>query len=351
MRSKVVFAIRLLNSLATLQHTPLPPRHPLSKASQFASPMARAQAQAQQYAQYPGPHAHMPPLHHKPPAKRAKSTVPRKDKSLSVLCQSFMELYRNAPPCTEGQDNGAIIEICELSTHLDVKRRRIYDIINIMEALNIVSRMKKNTYRWHGSKNLPQFFARIQQQGFAEKAARETGDKSYDDDEKIKGMAATCQKLIQHFLVTGYVELSLTDAAEAVLGPLPEQQQDAPLVAVNKQLRGLTEDEKEMNTAAQKAMKTKIRRMYDIANVLQSLGIIRKENVGSTSVRAKPSFRWVYGVSPQNMHHHLPPNEREGMPPMPHQMQMAAEVHHQHPHHLHREQEMHADHHAEQDAV
>jgi transcription factor E2F7/8 len=106
-----------------------------------------------------------------------------------------------------------------------------------------------------------------------------------------------------------------------------------------------------MNTAAQKAMKTKIRRMYDIANVLQSLGIIRKENVGSTSVRAKPSFRWVYGVSPQNMHHHLPPNEREGMPPMPHQMQMAPDVHHQHPHHLHREQDMHADHHAEQDAV
>jgi len=56
-----------------------------------------------------------------------------------------------------------------------------------------------------------------------------------------------------------------------------------------------------------KAMKTKVRRMYDIANVLTSIGILSKENVGSTSLQNKPSFRWVYHVLPSELGNHIPP--------------------------------------------
>jgi len=51
----------------------------------------------------------------------------------------------------------------------------------------------------------------------------------------------------------------------------------------------------------QKAMKQKCRRLYDIANVLQSIGVIQKENAGSEA----RSFRWVYPISPQDMHNYL----------------------------------------------
>ena len=37
-------------------------------------------------------------------------------------------------------------------------------------------------------------------------------------------------------------------------------------------------------------LKTKIRRLYDIANVLQSIGLIDKTHM---STNRKPAFRWV----------------------------------------------------------
>ena len=45
--------------------------------------------------------------------------------------------------------------------------------------------------------------------------------------------------------------------------------------------------------------------MYDIANVLQSIGVLNKENVGSTSLQNKPSFRWVYPILPSDMAQYL----------------------------------------------
>ena len=50
--------------------------------------------------------------------------------------------------------------------------------------------------------------------------------------------------------------------------------------------------------------------MYDIANVLQAIGVLQKENVGSTSLQNKPSFRWVYPILPQDMANYLGPGSQ-----------------------------------------
>lgn len=50
--------------------------------------------------------------------------------------------------------------------------------------------------------------------------------------------------------------------------------------------RQITDDE----AINDKALKTKIRRLYDIANVLQSIGLIEKTHM---STNRKPAFRWI----------------------------------------------------------
>lgn len=39
---------------------------------------------------------------------------------------------------------------------LDVEKRRIYDIVNVMEALEAMSKTNKSFYKWHGLSELPQ---------------------------------------------------------------------------------------------------------------------------------------------------------------------------------------------------
>lgn len=42
-----------------------------------------------------------------------------------------------------------------------INRRRIYDIINVMEALEMISKQSKNWYRWLGRGELVQTLAKL----------------------------------------------------------------------------------------------------------------------------------------------------------------------------------------------
>lgn len=273
----------------------------------------------------------------------------RKEKSLGVLCQSFMDLYKDSPPNRD--DNGAVVEIVEVADHLGVKRRRIYDIINILESIDIVARVKKNTYRWHGTGDLPIFFAKLQRDAIEEQTRKANGTWVVDlNKPKAKGMATTCQKLLQIFLATGQLNFSLAYAADIIMGPAAQAVEEAAKAAAAAQSATLNYpvplpdplalpalpvdpldppalDVASMNpdndddggddtagadtatngkTPVQKAMKSKVRRMYDIANVLQALGIIEKYNVGSTNESNKPSLRWTFYLKPDEIARYHP---------------------------------------------
>ncbi len=66
----------------------------------------------------------------------------RKEKSLGQLCKKFLNLY--------GAESSCLISLDACTQRLGVERRRLYDIINILESFSAVARKAKNVYEWRG---------------------------------------------------------------------------------------------------------------------------------------------------------------------------------------------------------
>ncbi|KAG1663669.1 Transcription factor E2F3 [Nymphon striatum] len=66
----------------------------------------------------------------------------RYDTSLGLLTKRFVELLKSAP-------NG-ILDLNVASEELEVQKRRIYDITNVLEGINLIEKKSKNNIRWKG---------------------------------------------------------------------------------------------------------------------------------------------------------------------------------------------------------
>jgi transcription factor E2F7/8 len=66
----------------------------------------------------------------------------RKEKSLGELCRRFLYYY--------GIEGKGVLYLDQCTKELGVERRRIYDIINILESFSVIRRRAKNEYQWRG---------------------------------------------------------------------------------------------------------------------------------------------------------------------------------------------------------
>ncbi|GFS32662.1 DP-E2F-like 1 [Actinidia rufa] len=202
----------------------------------------------------------------------------RKEKSLGLLCTNFLSLY--------DKDGVETIGLDEAATRLGVERRRIYDIVNVLESVGILARMAKNRYSWKGFRGIPQALQDLKEEGLRENySTLEVNAKvSDDEDEKVsisiassqddkinrsssvssfskasktnnrkeKSLGLLTQNFIKLFLCSNVELISLDDAAKILLGDAHD-----PSIRRN-------------NSAA------KVRRLYDISNVLSSMNFVEK---------------------------------------------------------------------------
>ncbi|XP_020530688.1 E2F transcription factor-like E2FE isoform X1 [Amborella trichopoda] len=212
-------------------------------------------------------------------------TYSRKQKSLGLLCVNFLGLYN--------RDDTESIELDEAATRLGVERRRIYDIVNVLESVGVLARKAKNQYKWIGMGGIPGALECLREDALkgnpdSNYAISSDDVKDFDDDEdeeslsqkksdpsetatskpkqdgrREKSLGLLTQNFVKVFLMTKVEILTLDDAAKFLLGETHE---------------------------SAKTRNTKMRRLYDIANVLSSMNLIEKTHQPENR---KPAFRWL----------------------------------------------------------
>lgn len=281
---------------------------PLSKASRTATPASGSRSLLEGNDHRPptttsADHSMGPEEEEDPHQHQQTPTIKysRKNKSLGILAESFLNHF-TAQRDEDGNDLCQEIMVDRLSTQLNVERRRIYDVVNILEALQVIVKIGKNTYHWMGRKHLPNQFALLQNDaidawpayaakvGFCpvsppdrtpEGRGAETTTPpvivtaNWMDNNELssKSLTRLSHLFLQVFLVSG-VPLSLPQASDLIHGG--RSSNDELLALGMKEGDAYPTDERRLQQIVARGLKTKIRRLYDIANVFLSVGLLRK---------------------------------------------------------------------------
>ncbi|NWI59315.1 E2F6 factor, partial [Calyptomena viridis] len=80
---------------------------------------------------------------------------PRFDASLVLLTRRFMALLKKAPD--------GVLDLNEVATTLGVRKRRVYDITNVLDGIQLIQKRSKNIIQWIGT-NLDQVVGKAPEQ-------------------------------------------------------------------------------------------------------------------------------------------------------------------------------------------
>jgi hypothetical protein len=168
----------------------------------------------------------------------------RDSKGLYQMSRSLIRLLSNNP-----SENFSLDSIC---AQIQVEKRKIYDLINILTSIQMINRISKGVYKWLGTDSILNFLNSLPKFNNLKESLK---------IEKSLGSMCYC---FLSFMKSNH-ESSIETAAESLTKPLNK----------GKPLNSIT-------------FRSKIRRLYDISKILATVGLI--ENL---SENKKPIMRWV----------------------------------------------------------
>ncbi|KAG8580160.1 hypothetical protein GDO81_007175 [Engystomops pustulosus] len=68
---------------------------------------------------------------------------PRFDASLFYLTRKFMDIIRSAPQ--------GVVDLNDVAKQLGVRKRRVYDITNVLDGIQLIQKRSKNLVQWVGT--------------------------------------------------------------------------------------------------------------------------------------------------------------------------------------------------------
>ena len=198
-----------------------------------------------------------------------KRRAKRKESSLKQICTSILQKFI----CSEKPQ----IRLNDFARELQVERRRIYDIVNVLEGFDIVKKKGKNVYLWNGLQGFEQALSILQDTDSESIPRLKVFTFEYKDPSvKKKSLTFLSIKLLKLFII--YKDNINFKELIKLFG---EKYLELKLNLEDKDLK------KSEN-------KNKIRRLYDIVNVFKSLGLIEK--ITNSSGKSVFRFRGVTGL-------------------------------------------------------